>query len=164
MQSFCRLIQPVSELPCHQGGWRADSWRSSPYLWGAAMATYASPVPIDRVEFALELLNRSVVVDQMLRDSEVAGLGLDERSITDLLLIAIKNRFHADIEIVTYSSQQEGATSGADWRWEWLFEGQLAWFAMLVQAKKLKAIPGGGLRIRLRLPIDWASAANRPTA
>ena len=62
-----------------------------------------------------------------------------ETSITEDLLLELGSRFGNDIEIVPYTQNAEART-GADWRWEWLFEGEAAWFAMLVQAKKLRPI------------------------
>ena len=69
------------------------------------------------------------------------GLPWQETSITEDLLFELGTRFKGEIEIVSYTQNQEALT-GADWRWEWLFEGETAWFGTLVQAKKLKAIGG----------------------
>lgn len=86
------------------------------------------------------------------------GLQWQETSITEDLLLEVGLRFGADIEIVPYTQNQEAMT-GADWRWEWLLEGETAWFAMLVQAKKLKPMAGGQYGYDFGYP---AGAAGRP--
>jgi len=99
-------------------------------------------VPLNRLQLAFELLLRSVHVDERLEDAAITGLPWKETSITDELLLDLGVRFSGDIEIHSYTGHDEAKT-GADWKWEWIFEGDTASFIMLVQAKKLKPIKGG---------------------
>lgn len=97
---------------------------------------------LDRSGLYEELVSCSIGVRTVLSAAMSVGLPLQETSITDGLLLRLALRFGADLEVVPYTQNEEGKT-GADWRWEWIFEGDSGCFSMIVQAKKLKQMTGG---------------------
>lgn len=110
---------------------------------------------IDQQDFSASLIEQSVYVDRRLSDCERMNTSWGETSITEDLLYRLGSRFENDLEVVPYN-QREEATTGADWAWEWHFEGSTAWFSMLVQAKKLKRIAAG----RFGYDIGYTSGSN----
>lgn len=69
----------------------------------------------------------------MERAAEVA-LAIGEESITDFVLLFLRDRHRNSVFVRKFNRRQERRT-GADWEW-WFTDGA-RWFGMLVQAKRL---------------------------
>ena len=67
---------------------------------------------------------------------------LDEETITQDLQLDISAAL--PVMIVRTFTKRQAARTGADWQWEWWFEGR-RWFGLRVQAKRLKRLPSGQL-------------------
>lgn len=86
------------------------------------------------------LLARSAWVYWRLVQAEQHGLSLGEVTLTETLLLDIREALPG-LQVTMYTQRQEART-GADWQWEWWFHGT-RWFGIRAQAKLLKEIPGG---------------------
>jgi len=74
-----------------------------------------------------------------LRNATRGGLNRGEETITDDLLLNVRNA-HPN-EVITYQfNKREENFTGADWEW-WLTDGRL-WFGLLIQAKRLDPSSG----------------------
>lgn len=102
------------------------------------------------------------------------GVELHETTVTQDLLLDISMALPA-LDARTFTTRQE-SRNGADWQWEWWFEGR-QWFGLRVQAKRLKRLPSGhlgydlGYKLRGRPPkrqidllINDAATSGLPAA
>lgn len=83
------------------------------------------------------LLDRSAWVYARLVQAEQYGLNLGEVTLTETLLLDIREALPG-LQVTMYTQPQEART-GADWQWEWWFHGT-RWFGIRAQAKRLKEI------------------------
>jgi hypothetical protein len=83
------------------------------------------------------LIQRARWTHTRLSDGSRKGVELHEETITQDLLLDIAMAMPA-MTVETFTKRQE-ARNGADWQWEWWFEGR-QWFGLRVQAKRLKRL------------------------
>jgi Family of unknown function (DUF6615) len=83
------------------------------------------------------LINRAAWTHARLQAGRNYGVELHEETITQDLLLDISAALPA-MSVRTFTKRKE-ARNGADWQWEWWFEGQ-RWFGLRVQAKRLKML------------------------
>jgi Family of unknown function (DUF6615) len=88
------------------------------------------------------LMDRAAWTHARLQAGRKHGVELHEETITQDLLLDIATALPA-MMVRTFTKRQEART-GADWQWEWWFEGR-QWFGLRVQAKRLKHLPSGQL-------------------
>jgi hypothetical protein len=88
------------------------------------------------------LMDRAAWTHARLQSGRDRGVELHEETITQDLQLDIATALPA-MMIRTFTKRQEART-GADWQWEWWFEGR-QWFGLRVQAKRLKRLPSGQL-------------------
>jgi len=113
--------------------------------------------PVDEVPpEALEdvLIDRARWTHARMTAGSRHGVDLHEKTITQNLLLDISTALPA-LEVRTFTERQE-SRSGADWQWEWWFEGR-HWFGLRVQAKRLKPLKSG----RLGYDLSYKSGRNR---
>lgn len=97
-------------------------------------------LPLLPNQLANELLWRAVWVENRLDKAERHGMGQQEETITEMVLLDLAEALPA-LKITMYTHLEENRETGADWIWWW--RGSTAWFGGLVQAKKLKTSPSG---------------------
>jgi hypothetical protein len=83
------------------------------------------------------LIQRARWTHTRLSDGSRNGVELHEETITQDLLLDIAMAMPA-MTVQTFTKRRE-ARNGADWQWEWWFEGR-QWFGLRVQAKRLKRL------------------------
>jgi hypothetical protein len=83
------------------------------------------------------LIDRAAWTHARLTAGRQHVVELHEETITQDLLLDISTDFPA-ITVTTFTKQREGR-NGADWQWEWWFEGR-QWSGLWVQAKRLKRL------------------------
>lgn len=83
------------------------------------------------------LIQRARWTHTRLSDGRRKGVELHEETITQDLLLDIAMAMPA-MTVETFTKHRE-ARNGADWQWEWWFEGR-QWFGLRVQAKRLKRL------------------------
>ena len=91
------------------------------------------------------------------------GIDLDEKTITNNLLLEIQRAHPANVITLQFLTPQEKFT-GADWEW-WMTDGK-SWFGLLIQAKRLgrkthkyaelKHRVGKNRTPQIKLLLDWA--------
>jgi hypothetical protein len=121
------------------------------------------------------LIDRAAWTHARLSAGREHGVELREETITQDLLLDISIALPG-LSVQTYTTRQE-AGNGADWQWEWWFEGH-QWFGLRVQAKRLQRLRSGQLgynigyesgrrgskRRQIDLLIDDADEAGIPAA
>jgi hypothetical protein len=118
------------------------------------------------------LMDRAAWTHARLQSGRDLGVELHEETITQDLQLDISAALPA-MMVRTFTKRQEART-GADWQWEWWFEGR-QWFGLRVQAKRLKRLPSGqlgydlgyqrgGNQRQIDLLIDDARRARVPAA
>jgi hypothetical protein len=88
-------------------------------------------------ELAEVLVDRAAWTRARLIAGRNHGVELHEETITQDLLLDISAALPA-LSVETFTKRQE-ARNGADWQWEWWFQGR-QWFGLRVQAKRLKQV------------------------
>jgi hypothetical protein len=83
------------------------------------------------------LIDRAAWARTRLEAGRKHGVELYEETITQDLLLDISVAFPA-MSVQTFTKREEGR-NGADWQWEWWFEGR-RWFGLRIQAKRLKPL------------------------
>jgi hypothetical protein len=99
------------------------------------------------------LLDRAGWTYARLHAGRDHGVKLQEETITEDLLLDIAIRLPA-MAVQTFTHHQE-SRNGADWQWEWWFEGR-QWFGLRVQAKLLKRLSAS----RLGYDLGYLSGSN----
>jgi hypothetical protein len=92
------------------------------------------------------LIDRAGWTHARLSAGRLHGVELREETITQDLLLDISIALPG-LSVQTYTTRQE-ARNGADWQWEWWFEGR-QWFGLRVQAKRLQRLRSGQLGYNL---------------
>lgn len=93
-----------------------------------------------------------------LSDGRRNRVELHEETITQDLLLDIAIAMPA-MTVKAFTKRQEGR-NGADWQWEWWFEGR-QWFGLRVQAKRLKLLKSGRFGYDLGLPVRQTAGTSR---
>jgi hypothetical protein len=99
------------------------------------MKTAKARTGITGEALAAVLLDRAAWTYARLHAGRSHNVELHEETITQDLLLDISSMF-PDMSVQAFTKRQE-ARNGADWQWEWWFQGQ-RWFGLRVQAKRLK--------------------------
>lgn len=91
----------------------------------------------------MALLNRAAWVLQRLEQARRLGAPLDEETLTQTLLLDLREILGVHVQVTEFSRAEESRTTGADWEW-WFCDGVgQRLFGMRVQAKKLKLLRAG---------------------
>jgi hypothetical protein len=105
------------------------------------------------------LIDRAAWTHARLSAGRQHGVELREETITQDLLLDISIALPG-LSVQTYTTRQEAA-NGADWQWEWWFEGR-QWFGLRVQAKRLQRLGSDQLGttsdMRQAFDPDWVAA------
>lgn len=94
----------------------------------------------DRLALALALMDRATWVQARLDQAAAYGVDQHEETLTQSLLLDLRVAV-PELNVRTFTRQEENRASGADWLWWW--RGRDRWFAHLVQAKRLTEGSGG---------------------
>ena len=108
----------------------------------ACAARHTMKAEVTRKALQDVLIDRARWTHTRLSDGRRQGVELHEETITQDLLLDIAMAMPA-MTVETFTKHQEGR-NGADWQWEWWFEGR-QWFGLRVQAKRLKRLKSGRL-------------------
>lgn len=112
----------------------------------------ADTITRDSLESAL--LERAIWTHSRLTAGQEHGVELQEETITESLLLDISIAL-PPLTVKTFTRHQE-SRNGADWQWEWWFEGR-QWFGLRIQAKRLKRLRSG----RLGYDIAYRSGSSK---
>lgn len=106
----------------------------------ACAARHTVKAEVTRKALEDVLIDRGRWTHTRLSDGSRKGVELHEETVTQDLLLDIAMAMPA-MAVETFTKRQE-ARNGADWQWEWWFEGR-QWFGLRVQAKRLKRLKSG---------------------
>jgi hypothetical protein len=100
------------------------------------------------------LLDRAAWTYARLDAARSLAIPQQEETITETLLLDIATAL-PDLKVQAFTRAKE-SRNGADWQWEWWFQGR-QWFGLRVQAKRLKTLPKHGVGYDL----DYVVSARR---
>jgi hypothetical protein len=114
--------------------------------WGAPDTRPVAKELVTREALEDVLIDRAAWTHARLSAGRQHGVELREETITQDLLLDISIALPG-LSVQAYTTRQE-AGNGADWQWEWWFEGR-QWFGLRVQAKRLQRLRSGQLGYNL---------------
>lgn len=99
--------------------------------------------PSPREVVGAALIGRAAWVLERLEQARRLGVRLDEETITQTVLLDLRESLGVHVQVTEFSRAEESRTTGADWEW-WFCDGVgQRLFGMRVQAKKLKMLRPG---------------------